>query len=80
MLALTAALGATAAPTLAGSVTITITNLRDDDGVVRVCMTAVEDAFPRCNRDANARSTSVAAADSVTVTFDNVELTTHNAV
>lgn len=67
-----AVLGA-AAPATAGGLTITVTDVRNTKGVVRVCITAVEDAFPRCDRDPNSRSTTVDAAATVTVSFDNID-------
>ena len=70
---LAASLVGFAAPASAGSITITVTDLRNTEGVVRACITAVENAFPRCNRDPNAQSKVVNAADTVTIRFDNVE-------
>lgn len=64
---------ATAAPAFAGEVTITVTNLRNEDGVVRACMTTVEDIFPRCIRDPNSHRTVVPAGENVTIRFEDVE-------
>lgn len=72
-LALGAATLAAASPASAGSVTITVTDLRNTDGVVRACMTTREDVFPRCIRDPKSHRTVVRAANSLTIRFDNVE-------
>ncbi|MHA7820704.1 MAG: DUF2141 domain-containing protein [Erythrobacter sp.] len=72
-LALGAALVAGAAPAAAGSVTVTVTDLRNTDGVVRACMTTVESVFPRCVRDPKSHRTVVRAANTLTIRFDNVE-------
>ncbi len=68
-----AMLAAFAAPANAGTITITVTDLRNTDGVVRACMTTVEDIFPRCIRDPNSHRTVVPAGDTVTIRFDGVE-------
>ncbi|VVT02805.1 DUF2141 domain-containing protein [Erythrobacter sp. EC-HK427] len=69
-----------AAPLTAGGVeetgvtiTVTITNLRNTDGVVRACMTTDADRFPRCQGTAGAHSTVVEAGQATTLTFRNVE-------
>lgn len=62
-----------AAPAMAGTVTITVTDLRNTDGVIRACMTTVEDVFPRCIRDPKSHRTVVPAGNNVTIRFDNVE-------
>ena len=68
-----AAIAGFAAPAAAGSVTITVTDLRNSDGVVRACMTTVESVFPRCIRDPKSHRTVVRAANTITIRFDNVE-------
>ncbi|EAQ28603.1 hypothetical protein NAP1_13428 [Erythrobacter sp. NAP1] len=68
-----AALAGFASPALAGTVTITVTDLRNTDGVIRACMTTVEDIFPRCIRDPKSHRTVVPAGDNVTIRFDGVE-------
>lgn len=68
-----AALLTFSAPAYAGSVTITVTDLRNTEGVVMACMTTVEDIFPRCRRDPNSHRTTVPAAETVTIRFDDVE-------
>lgn len=62
-----------AAPAAAGTVTITVTDLRSSEGVVRACMTTVENVFPRCVRDPNSHRSVVRAGDTVTIRFNNVE-------
>ncbi|WP_299195922.1 DUF2141 domain-containing protein [uncultured Erythrobacter sp.] len=66
-----AALGM-AAPAAAQSLTVTITDVRSSDGVVRACLTAMESTFPRCDRDPNSRSSTVRSGDTVTIRFDDV--------
>lgn len=72
-LALGVGLLGVAAPAAAGTVTITVTDLRSDEGVVRACMTTVEDIFPRCRRDPDSHRTVVRAGNTVTIRFTNVE-------
>ena len=66
-------LAAMAAPASAGTITITVTDLRNSDGVVRACMTTVQSVFPRCIRDPKSHRTVVRAGNTVTIRFDNVE-------
>ncbi|GMN02571.1 DUF2141 domain-containing protein [Erythrobacter sp. MTPC3] len=68
-----AALTAMAAPAAAGEVTITVTDLRSSDGVVRACMTTKEDIFPRCIKDPASHRTVVPAGENVTIRFTGVE-------
>lgn len=68
---LAALLGAT--PALAGEVVITVTDLRSNKGVVRACMSAREDVFPKCNKDPNAHRTVVPAGDKVVIRFTGVK-------
>lgn len=53
-------------------ITITVTNLRNTDGVVRACMTTDEDSFPKCRGVAGAHSVTVPAQQNLTLTFENV--------
>lgn len=71
--ALFAASAAMASPAAAGTVTITVTDLRSSDGVVRACMTQVRAIFPRCIRDPKSHRTVVPAGERVTIRFDDVE-------
>ncbi|KLE32186.1 hypothetical protein AAW01_08030 [Aurantiacibacter gangjinensis] len=54
------------------TVTLEITNIRNADGVVRACMTADEDRFPRCQGSANGYSAVVPAGEATTLRFRNV--------
>lgn len=76
LLVIAAPLAAMSAPAGANSVTVTVTGLRLDDGeyrgVVRACLTARADVFPRCNRDPDAKRVVVRARETVTIRFDNV--------
>lgn len=63
---------AASTPAAAGSVTITVTDLRNTNGVVRACMTTVESVFPKCKRDPNSHRTVVKAANTITIRFDDV--------
>lgn len=72
-IAFAAGLAGMATPASAGSVTITVTDVRSNAGVVRACMTTVKSIFPRCARDPNSHRTVVPAGRSVTIRFDNVE-------
>lgn len=73
MLALGAGTAGLAAPAAAGTVTITVTDLRNSEGVVRACMTTVESVFPRCAKDPNSYRTVVPAGETVTIRFNNVK-------
>jgi len=73
LLALAGVLAGFAAPAAAGTVTITVTDVRNSKGVVRACMTTVERVFPRCARDPASHRTVVRAGSTVTIRFDNVE-------
>ena len=68
-----AGLAGAAAPAVAGTVTITVTDIRSSEGVVRACMTTKEDIFPRCIRDPQSHRTVVPANGTVTIRFDNVD-------
>lgn len=63
-------------PQSGNSITVTVTDLRADGGqyrgVVRACLTKLESAFPRCNRDPDAKSIAVRAGARVTLRFDDV--------
>lgn len=72
-LAIGGALAATSAPALAGTVTITVTDLRNTNGVVRACMTTKESIFPQCRKDPNSHRTVVKAGNTITIRFDDVE-------
>ena len=56
----------------AGSLTITVTDLRSSKGVVRACMTRKRDVFPRCIRDPQSHRTIVPAGAKLAIRFDDV--------
>jgi len=53
-------------------VRITVTNLRNSDGVVMACMTDDPDRFPRCRDDAHSHRVSVPARETMVLEFDHV--------
>jgi len=70
------ALALPAAPAISAegvtTVRITVTNLRNNEGVVMACMTADPDRFPRCRNDADSHRASVPANGQIVLRFDNV--------
>jgi len=72
-LALGGAVLAASAPAAAETVTITVTDLRNTNGVVMACMTTKESIFPKCRRDPNSHRTVVKAANTITIRFNNVK-------
>jgi uncharacterized protein (DUF2141 family) len=68
-----AAAAASAAPANAGDVVITVTDLRSAKGVVRACMTAREDVFPKCSKDPESHRVVVAAGDRIEIRFTGVK-------
>ena len=66
------------APVTAGvqgaRVTVTVTDLRNADGVVRACMTQDQESFPRCRGIPGAYAAkAVASEGTITFTFEGVE-------
>ena len=61
-----------AAPPPAADVTVVVTNLRNDRGVVRACLTNQAEKFPTCDDPARSFTAVGAASDSVTLTFRDV--------
>lgn len=55
------------------SVSVTVTDLRSSEGVVRACMTTNPERFPKCRGDAIAHSKVVAAGKTVSFTFTDVK-------
>ncbi|AKQ43058.2 hypothetical protein CP97_01790 [Aurantiacibacter atlanticus] len=53
-------------------VTITITNMRNTDGMLRACMTRDEDRFPRCQDATQGYRTVVPAGEATVLHFENV--------
>lgn len=57
----------------AAKVVVTVTNLRNADGVVLACMTASEKNFPKCRGVAGTKSSRVEAHEGrLTLTFEDV--------
>ncbi len=61
------------APASGTTVTVTATELRSSEGVVRACMTTNPKRFPKCRGDANAHSVVVPAGKQVTFSFKGVK-------
>ena len=56
------------------SVTVTVTNLRNDHGVVLACMTASDKSFPKCRGVAGTKAARVAAHEgNLSLTFEDVK-------
>lgn len=66
------ALSGLAAQSGGAEVTVTVTNLRNHDGVVRACMTRDEERFPRCQDSTQGYRAVVPAGDAATIRFRNV--------
>lgn len=60
-------------PAGGGDVTVTITDMRNTEGVVRACMTTQEDIFPRCRKDPESHRIVVVAGENMTLTFKDVK-------
>ena len=56
-----------------GTVTVTITEMRSSEGVVRACMTTNREIFPRCRKDPASHRTVVTASENMTLTFTGVK-------
>ena len=52
---------------------ITVTNLRSAKGVVRACMTARADVFPKCIKDPESHRVVVAAGETIEIRFTAVK-------
>lgn len=66
------ALGA-GAPSGGTRVTLKVTDLRNGEGIVRACMTADPDSFPRCRGVSGAHAATTAAhKGEIVLSFDNV--------
>ena len=72
LVALGAAPATIAAQQAGASVRITVTNLRNTDGVIMACMTTNADRFPRCRDDAGSHRATVSASGSLLLEFNNV--------
>lgn len=51
---------------------ITVTDIRSNKGVVRACITADAKSFPKCNQDPKAKRVVVPAGSSVTISFKGI--------
>ena len=60
------------APAAQFQVNVTVTDLRNSKGVVRACMTANPERFPRCRDDAASYRLVVPAEEHITLQFANV--------
>ncbi|NNE50289.1 MAG: DUF2141 domain-containing protein [Altererythrobacter sp.] len=56
-----------------GDISVSITNMRSSEGVVRACITKNRRTFPNCRKDPDAMRRVVDASESVTLTFTDVE-------
>lgn len=72
LLAAAAAAQAAPAPAEGATLTIAVTGLRNERGLVRACLTADAKHFPDCNKDPHAFSQSVAARGRVLLAFRHV--------
>jgi len=61
-----------AAPPLPADVTVIVTNLRNDRGVVRACLTNQAEKFPACDDPVRSFTAIGDASDTVTLTFRDV--------
>lgn len=62
-----------ARPALASNITVTVTNMRSTEGVVRACITARSKGFPKCKAgDGSSISVVAPAAETVTFSFKDV--------
>ena len=59
-------------PKQASNITVTVTNMRSSEGVVRACITTKSKGFPKCDKDGTSINVVTPAASSVTVNFKNV--------
>ncbi|WP_237487544.1 DUF2141 domain-containing protein [Parapontixanthobacter aurantiacus] len=71
-LSLTMLTGATAPAKESGGIHVSITDLRSHDGVVRACLTARPEAFPKCDKDPAALRKVVDAGERADFWFKGV--------
>ncbi|MCV0383174.1 MAG: DUF2141 domain-containing protein [Erythrobacter sp.] len=69
--AIVLALGA-ASPQAGVDITVTITGMRNAEGVVRACLTNDPSGFPRCRGMEGAQGVAMPAGEGATLTFRNV--------
>ena len=72
MLTLVSALVEGSSQSQEGQITVTISNMRSAQGVVRACMTDQRDIFPRCRRDPKSYRAILPAAGNLSFTFEEV--------
>ena len=60
------------AETTGATVTVTVTNLRNTDGMVRACMTSDQDRFPRCQNARQGYRVAVPAGEATRLHFTDV--------
>ncbi|MET0179808.1 MAG: DUF2141 domain-containing protein [Novosphingobium sp.] len=68
-MAATVLLGGAVAPPSTGEVSVRVSGLRSERGLVRVCLTRERAAFPDCRKDPDARRLSVPAGDRAPIRF-----------
>lgn len=73
LVALGLASAVSAAPPRHGDVIITVTDVRNNKGVVRACMTSREDVFPKCIKDPESHRVVVPAANTLEIRFTGVK-------
>jgi uncharacterized protein (DUF2141 family) len=56
----------------ATTVSITITGLRNTNGIVQACLTSAPRHFPNCDRDPHSHRLSIHAASNMVLEFDDV--------
>ncbi len=61
----------------ATSVSIAVTGLRNTNGIVQACLTAVPRYFPDCDRDPEAHRLSIHASSNLVLEFDDVPAGTY---
>ncbi len=61
-----------AIPAAANEVSVTVTNIRSSEGVVRACLTIDAKSFPNCRKDPKAQKLVVPAGSTVTFKFKGV--------
>ena len=67
------AVSATPPAKSASNITVTVTNMRSTEGVVRACITSRSKGFPKCDADDPTSINVVApAAQNVTLSFKNI--------
>lgn len=63
----------TPASNATSTVTVTVTDIRSSEGVVRACLTLSEKKFPKCSGAADGHNLVVPSSGTVTIEFKNVK-------